>query len=46
MARAAVLRVHLKVHRLHPTVVTRRHLARWVVRSAHRNLVRGDSAQR
>jgi glycosyltransferase involved in cell wall biosynthesis len=38
MSRAAVLRVHLMVHRLHPSVVRWRHLARWAARSARRNL--------
>jgi glycosyltransferase involved in cell wall biosynthesis len=32
------LRVHLRMHRLHPGVVTRWHLARWVARSLDRNL--------
>lgn len=38
MARATVLRIHLRVHRLHPSVVGWRHLARWACRSACRNL--------
>lgn len=36
--RSVALRVHLRVHRLHPRVVTWRHLARWAARSARRNL--------
>ena len=36
--RSVALRVHLRVHRLHPRVVTRRHLARWALRSVRRNL--------
>ena len=36
--RSVALRVHLRVHRLHPGVVTWRHLARWAVRSIRRNL--------
>lgn len=38
MTRATVLRVHLMVHRLHPTVVGWRHIARWAARSVRRNL--------
>lgn len=38
MSRGRVLRVHLMVHRLHPSVVGWRHLARWAARSARRNL--------
>jgi glycosyltransferase involved in cell wall biosynthesis len=38
MSKATVLRVHLRVHRLHPSVVRRRHLARWAARSVRRNL--------
>ena len=40
MRRSTVLRVHLMVHRLHPGVVTWRHLARWAGRSVRRNLPR------
>lgn len=38
MRRGTVLRIHLMVHRLHPSVVGRRHLARWAARSVQRNL--------
>ena len=38
MPRATVLRAHLRVHRLHPGAVTRRHLLRWAARSVRRNL--------
>ena len=38
MGRATVLRIHLMVHRLHPSVVGWRHLARWAARSVRRNL--------
>ena len=38
MSRATVLRIHLLVHRLHPSVVGWRHLARWATRSLRRNL--------
>lgn len=38
MSRATVLRIHLMVHRLHPSVVGWRHLARWAARSVRRNL--------
>lgn len=34
------LRVHLRVHRLHPSVSSRRHLGRWFARSLRRNLRR------
>ena len=40
MGRATVLRIHLMVHRLHPSVVGWRHLARWAGRSIRRNLPR------
>lgn len=40
MSRATVLRIHLMVHRLHPSVVGWRHLARWAARSARRNVPR------
>lgn len=36
--RSTVLRVHLRLHHLHPGVVTWRHLARWAARSCRRNL--------
>ena len=38
ITRSTALRVHLRVHRLHPGVVTWRHLARWAARSIGRNL--------
>jgi len=38
MRHSTVLRIHLRVHRLHPSVVGRRHLARWMARSVRRNL--------
>jgi glycosyltransferase involved in cell wall biosynthesis len=38
MSRGTVLRIHLMVHRLHPSVVGWRHLARWAARSVRRNL--------
>lgn len=38
MSRFTVLRVHLMVHRLHPSVVGWRHIARWAARSLRRNL--------
>lgn len=40
MSRGTVLRIHLMVHRLHPSVVGWRHLARWAARSIRRNLPR------
>ncbi len=36
--RLTALRAHLHVHRLHPGLVTWRHLARWAGRSVRRNL--------
>jgi hypothetical protein len=36
--RTQVLRVHLRVRRLHPGVVTWRHLGRWAARSLRRNV--------
>lgn len=45
LSRWQVLRVHLRVHRLHPRVVTRRHLVRWIMRSLCRN-VRGQGKRR
>ena len=38
MRRSTVLRAHLRVHRLHPGTVTRRHLVRWATRSVRRNV--------
>jgi len=38
MRHSTVLRIHLRVHRLHPRIVTWRHLARWAARSLWRNL--------
>lgn len=38
MSRWTVLRVHLRVQRLHPTVFRPRHLVRWMVRSVGRNI--------
>lgn len=38
MRRSTVLRIHLHVHRLHPSVVGRRQLACWMARSFCRNL--------
>lgn len=38
MRHFTVLRAHLRVHRLHPKVVTWRHLGRWVSRSLQRNV--------
>ncbi len=35
---STALRAHLRVHRLHPRIVTWRHLARWAARSVRRNL--------
>ncbi len=38
MRRKAVLKVHLRMHLLHPATVSWAHLARWIVRSVRRNL--------
>lgn len=42
--RRDVLRVHLRVHSLHPDIVRRRHLARWALRSLWRNVRRTGSS--
>jgi glycosyltransferase involved in cell wall biosynthesis len=39
-SQAVVARAHLRIHRLHPGVVTWRHLARWLARRARRKFLR------